>query len=506
MTAIQGPDRRDVLPRWRPFGRTVRSGELAPLTGPHRQAKPLPETDLSEARFAFQESPGLHTAGDLLGQAAVAGTHDAEAVAAARFIGSEKGSSDAQRYLARWFLTPNDDSISIEENTGTFNTEQARARVKRMRGIVRAEPLNAVRWVDLALSHLNLGAIEAAEREVMIALQIAPGNRYVLRSAARFFVLLGDSVYAQHILGNSAVIEEDPWLLATELAVSEVAGRPSRNIRRARSIIERSGLAPWDLSELASALATTELRSGSVRKARKLMRFALVEPTENVVAQAKWASKHGIDNVDKESLDSPESYEARALSYAQEGQFLDAVEQASRWLADQPFDPEPAMFTSYVATVGTEQYDIGAEAARRGLVASPEDSMLRNNLVFALASAGRIAEATRELQILAAATQNDSQAATLTATRGLVAFRSGNPDEGRRLYSNAIQVFTTNREDVRAALATALLAREELLLGSDQAPVAVLAAASAGRSVRSPEVDLWLNRIRRMLEEQRTKA
>ena len=41
---------------------------------------------------------------------------------------------------------------------------------------------------------------------------------------------------------------------------------------------------------LAGALATTEMQAGAAKRAHKLFRSALIDPKENSVAQAEWAS------------------------------------------------------------------------------------------------------------------------------------------------------------------------------------------------------------------------
>jgi Flp pilus assembly protein TadD len=498
MTAIHGPDRRDVIPRWRPFGRTVRTGELSSLGAEKSPAQSF-GIDLREAVRAYRTHPGIYTAGDLLGQAVLAGEVTPDVLSAATLLEQDESATEVSRQLAHWMVAGQPHDADDVDEGASIDLERMRRRVTRMRGIVRAEPRNVIRRVDLALAHLNLGAVTKAERELEVALQLAPDNRYVLRSAARLSVLRGDPERGQQLLQASEATQRDPWLLATELALAEVSGRSSRNLRRARVFLDRSGLRPWDLSELASALATTELRSGNLKKARRLMRQALIQPTENAIAQAEWASLHGVDGPDPAALTRPFSFEARALSASQVGELDNAVEHGRLWQADQPFAPEPALFTSYMASVGTEQYSISVAAARQGLVANPADALLRNNLVFALACDGRIGEAQGELAALNAVAQDCSAAATITATRGLVAFRAGDIESGRRLYGTSIEQFRARRENDVAALATVFWAREEARAKTPFAPVALRAAYEIGQQSESTEVGLWLARLAKLV-------
>lgn len=494
MSATQGAEDRQVMPRWRSFGNTVKAGELG---APRRRDTQASEsaTTLQEASSAFRTHPGLYTAGDLLSQALTRGLTNESVTAAARFVLVNDSPAPVLSIAERMLYSDRRTTAPDEYDEGpTIDRGQMISRVRRMRRIVTLEPRNAIRWVDLALAHLNLGATDKATAELSIALELAPDSRYVLRSAARLFVLVDQPDRAQQALLCSARTLEDPWLMATELAVAETIGRTSKNAKRARSFLDRSGMSPRELSELSSALATIDLRSGHIRRARQLMRRALIDPTENTVAQAEWAAPRGLDRPDESALDLPLSYEARARFHAQSGNFAEAVPQSLAWQADEPFAPEPAVFASYVASVGTEQYQIAADAARQGLIASPGDMMLRNNLVFSLASAGDIEAAERELKILSADDAASSHA-TIVATQGLVAFRSGRLDDGRRLYKAAVDQFARERQEGRSALAAAFWAREEFEARTSLAISAFATAARLNSRAQSPDADLWLDRI-----------
>ena len=57
---------------------------------------------------------------------------------------------------------------------------------------------------------------------------------------------------------NPALLMGDPWLMAPEIGLSQLAGTSSRLIRRARSTLERGDQPPFEISELAAAVATAE--------------------------------------------------------------------------------------------------------------------------------------------------------------------------------------------------------------------------------------------------------
>ena len=67
-------------------------------------------------------------------------------------------------------------------------------------------------------------------------------------------------------------------------------------------------------------------------------------------------------------------------------------------------------------------------------MADPNDRLLLNNLVVALAYSGRLDEAAAESARLTAPTKTGDSDCTSVATRGLIAFRSGQIEEGRKSY------------------------------------------------------------------------
>jgi tetratricopeptide (TPR) repeat protein len=226
------------------------------------------------------------------------------------------------------------------------------------------------------------------------------------------------------------------------------------------------------------------------------MRRALEDPTENALAQAEWARSHGLQNpAIVEQLNKPLAFEARALAFSTAKMFVEAAAEGTRWQRDQPFAPEPAVFTSYIAAVALEDYSLAIEVARRGLVSNPDDVALRNNLVFSLASAGHPGEARAELASIGHVPEEPAKQATLLATRGLVAFREGRPDEGRAQYRTATEMLRRHRHHQREALAMLLWAREELFSNSDLARDVRAEALAIAADVTAPEVRLWAERL-----------
>ena len=497
MSAVAGRDSRDVIPRWRPFGSAVRMGELDSTEG-------IPvmkfQTSVAESVAAFADDPGAFTAGALLSHINTSTACSEAALQAAKFLAYDESAPPAARSISHSILSPK--VVEPLDTDPVFDEQTARQRAYLMRSITRSEPLNAIRWIDLALMHVNLGALTKAESEVKIALRLEPDNRHILRSAARFYVLKDDPQRAHALLERSPAAVYDPWLQATELSLSELLDTKNRRIRQARATISQGAFSPLHLSELASELATAEMRAGRRRHAKRTMRTALVNPTENALAQAEWANSQGIDFELDTAPRVPGAFEAQVLESTAKGDMEAALRAGQAWQGDQPFATDAATFTSFIATVGTENWQAGVVAARRGLISSPHDVLLRNNLIFALANYGDLASCEIEIAHLGNVAVGSAEHPTVCATLGLVAFRKGYLDRGRRLYANAIDSFRAINDLERERVAIVLLAREELLARTEEASVAFKRAQVACRESQEGQLLLWWRRVQALQAKQ----
>ena len=216
--------------------------------------------------------------------------------------------------------------------------------------------------------------------------------------------------------------------MAAEIAVGQFANRSPRNVTRA---LHLGHWAPRSRSELAGSLATLMLGDGADQKARQLFRESLLDPTENAVAQAEWASAETSGLVvPPEFLRDPNGHEARALHDRVAGHWSDAIDRCWDWVEYEPTSTRPLLMGSYVAAVAHEDGDTIVEFADRGLVAEPNNPILQNNKAVGLAYLGRIEQAAEVLKkIIIEHTPTIAQPA-LYATTGLLFFRSGDLENG----------------------------------------------------------------------------
>src|SRR4051812_36598271 len=96
---------------------------------------------------------------------------------------------------------------------------ESQLAIRYLRRRLQTSYENPIALIDLARHHLALGSEKSAERAVRAAVSLAPTNRFVLRSASRFFVHKGEPDRALGLLRREGRVKSDPWLLACDIAV-----------------------------------------------------------------------------------------------------------------------------------------------------------------------------------------------------------------------------------------------------------------------------------------------
>jgi tetratricopeptide (TPR) repeat protein len=395
--------------------------------------------------------------------------------------------------------------IAADPPTSSPTFAELSKMVSRLRTRLREMPRNPTLFVDLARVYILLGQAEQATRAMRTALGLAPENRFVLRSAARLFLHIKEPEKAYGLLRSAEATRFDPWLLAAEIAVASATHRTPRFVREGEGMLIQAKSAPLHTSELASAIGTIELMTGHLRRGRQHFREALRVPTDNTLAQAQWVATNqvGANLVLKTDLDRPRSFEARSLAYRSKGEWEPALEEAKKWLYDEPFSRNAAAVASYLASVPLEQYGEAADLARVGLASTPRDTLLLNNLAFALASAGNIEAAEREFrQISPEEFESRNLRATLNATKGLLSYRRGDLGRGRLHYEQAIEQFRAEGDQLGLAQALLYHAREAFLARSPDADRIWQATQEQAEKVKLPEISTLLRHHQQRVENK----
>ena len=460
--------KRRVIPRWWPLCIAASLGQLDPVgTQPREPIVPTP-LELEElARDWARERNPYHAAG--LVDAALVVDRPSMAFEAAEWLIANGGVSEVSVSLARMVLSPPVGEPS--ETTHVQTQDERRLSVARIRQNLRKIPRNPLLWVELAREYSALGQFAATQKALTTAIRLAPNNRFVLRSASRFFLHARDPEFAHAILLKSPTTHSDPWLLAAEIVAAQACEESSRLTKLATRHLASGRYDPRHTSELASALGTLEHEAGNRRRVRKLFRHALIRPTENSVAQAAWVGRHmpGFDLPDS-SLQTPRAFEARAWEAVVAEDFLRALDWAREWFADEPFATRPALLGAWVASTALDDYETASEFINAARIANPHDPRLVAQLLYNKASAddvGGAEELLPELSRLIDSSETDRShdewRVLVAADEGLIAYRKGNIELGRCRYREALRIAEDHGLREFRALALMNFWREESL-------------------------------------------
>lgn len=486
---IQGD--RNVIPRWREFARTASSGELGSLeeTG----LRQIDDVAFDRKVYRWGSRRSIPLAVDLCRSAFVLGRTDEDVIkeAAEYVVESDVGLRSPMREIVGQLVEEDEQEVvgnEIGEGEVDFE-DRARQRIGRLRNRLRSDPHDVIARVDLAREHSVTGNLEKATSQIETALSLERSNRFVVRAAARLFVHKRQPERANYILRKTDGGEEDPWLVAPEIASAGMVGRRPSFLRTGRTMADSDKLSAYSVTEVRSALGTRRYREGDWRRARQRIRQSLNKPNDNTVAQAEWASEEmsGI-GVSERELDVPRTYEARARRGYRSDEYELAVEECRRWFLDEPYSRRPVHFGTFILGGVLEEYGRAAELARQGLRANRGDNTLLNNLAFSLISNGQADHGLEVLDRINYTELSAAQEVAVTATRGLAEFRLENPKIGRQLYRQAIDQADVRDMTVLRALAEYHLAVEEVRLGTERMREAVESAAISAAGDETEEV------------------
>ena len=100
------------------------------------------------------------------------------------------------------------------------------------------------------------------------------------------------------------------------------------------------------------------------RRARKLFHRALIDPTDNSLAQVEWAAPMmtGL-SVAQVDLSKPFAFEARARHAETTGAWREAAVNGLAWQTDQLFSIDAAMNVSHSLAVGLNDWNRSLDSA-----------------------------------------------------------------------------------------------------------------------------------------------
>jgi Flp pilus assembly protein TadD len=469
MTSQSNDAVRRLIPRWRYFHDSPPPAETFPdrlrTTPP-----PTQDSHWDEKVHDWSTERSVSNAAALVAEALVLDrlgqVQDAVDFLNAKSSDLTLGALQLSQFAARKLRSPSQVPVDAlltaagQELLPSARGDEAKRVIAQSRHLLALTPRDPFAWMDMARAYTTLGQVDHARRAMKRALSLAPRNRLILRAECRRLIHSGRVDEARHLILRNERSRVDPWLISAEIATSQVLDEPPRLVREGKAMLESGKFSDVGVSELAGALGTLEFINGSSKRTRNLLEISMKAPTDNAVAQARWlaARMPGVA-ISDEAWKTPQSYEAWCWRAYQLADWENALRFSQAWVRDEPFSSRAAIQATFLATTMNSDYRYAIDCARQVAIADSRDTMLRNNLVVALAYAGRIDEAMVELSKLP--TGDDSnEKCTFLATHGLVAYRGGSFEEGRRLYRDA---FDLAPKDLKIRVA-AHWAREEARL------------------------------------------
>ncbi len=470
MASLKEDETRNVVPNWRDYNKTAKFGEFGSSAA---IAKPLELFPIDEYVLSWQANKTIPYAGDLVSAAILNGQQtNPFAIEAARFIVSHQ--DEATKVLVRTaqsiIATPAEKAAAAQ-----LTVPQKIEKIKNQEESVKKEIqllkrsrdyccYNPIAYCELARCYVILGQFEKAKEAMKVAVHLAPAHRYVSRSAARFFLHIHDEDRARHIIASNPALQQDPWLLASEIAINTLMNRTSRYIKKGTELIESKNYTPFSLSELSSAIGSIEMMNGNKKKCRSYFKTALEKPNDNSLAQAQFLLSKNADLSFEfgDGIILPNAFEADAIMSYIDDDYSQALVSAVDWIDDMPFTRRPVQFAANIAYSFLKDYDTAIDILDLGLKANPNNPMLLNNKAYACALAGKTEEAERSILEAKKMPMSIDTKICLIATEGLNEYRKGHLEAGKQLYSQAILLARDISADPRL-INTALLnfTREE---------------------------------------------
>lgn len=331
-------------------------------------------------------------------------------------------------------------------------------RVRAMRARLHVHPKQPLIWAELARSQLILGSDEGAIRSMKCAIQLAPENVYLRRCASRMYLHVDEIDAALSVIRRHPSGRQDPRLVAAEIAISSVAGKPSKYAHLAKALVDEDRFRAQHRSEVAAAIGTVELENGKHKKARDFFEKSLRKPTENALAQVQWASERDSKIVIPENAwSTPCSHEADAMASRVRHDWDGVVESCELWLESEPFASKPAELGSFSA-FRIDQAERAYRIATSGLATNHSNILLLNNRAVSSVYLGKIEDGIKDVE--KAIRFGGSDDTHLVATLGLIAYRLRMPSLGERYYGTAVAKFVKDKNAESTLLACLYWIRE----------------------------------------------
>ena len=507
-------DRR-VVPSWRSFGHTVILGELDSFQ--KKRSILLEKTTIDSYIIDWNFNKTVIHAAELLSAALVNNYKENKyVIEAANFIlRNENKSTKSQISLAKKILNKDEvvdlstafKLVTLDGLHNFTNPKPVWQKIKETRQNIRQYPYNPIFYIELSRYYSTLGIRDKAISAMKTALHFGSDNRFILRCATRLFAHYDELEYAHNILRRNLMTNFDPWLISAEISIATIRNRSSKFIKKGLEFVNSGNISPFNFTELASSIGTVELLNGSRKKSRDLFSKSLISPNDNSLAQLEWASQKDLQfDINPASFPVKLNYEALTLDNYYNQNYGVALDNAARWFLDMPFSKRSIMFGSNLASTILKDQNKSITFLNAGLISHPNDPQLLNNLAYALALDNKPQEALEQLsKIKAEIPIDETTNICLTATKGLVFFRSGFPDQGRQLYLKAIEETKQVKNSTLNWIAILNCAREEILIASEYVEQIMEAVSKIPSEPKDIEIKTLKNDVLEAYNEYKQK-
>ncbi|MBN2795307.1 MAG: hypothetical protein JXR88_07890, partial [Clostridia bacterium] len=199
----------------------------------------------------FLLSPTLTKAADLLNSAII--LNDKEiASEVSNFINLNPLSSSSMKSLSNRVL--NGTSSSTVDNSLSSSD-----KIRAVKHQLVDQERNALLWIELARLYSMKGLYRKATNASLVAINLAPTNRFIVRSSVRFFIHTGDLDEAYTISKKAFEQTNDPWIRSTFINCSILVDMKLKNIPML-NIDEINNNKLFHFSELLSSSAMLDIR------------------------------------------------------------------------------------------------------------------------------------------------------------------------------------------------------------------------------------------------------
>lgn len=438
MTIDNSADRnRAVVPRWRSFLNTP-TFETVPSPR-FKDVQPIIRAQFSDLLTTWRQSRKPADFVDIMDAGIAAGDRSLAAEGAKKIL--EIQNEFQQRVVERAVHVidnkPGYVSISrlpIDEE----NVELVHRKIANLKRSLTESPRNALSHIEIARLYTRLGQFVPAEHHLIVAISIAPNDRFVLRAMTRFFTMLGQSDQALKRLWSSDALTYDPWLQSAELSAAQLAKRGTKVAHKSGKSLIKDRKSNKETSELTSGWLSKLVEEGlSPRSAIRSLASVLVDPTENALAQSVWLVDHMGREFRKsfpKANFSDDAHEALALSLVEQGLYGEAEVPMRKWFLDQPFQIRACESLAYLYFTHLERYDDALAVVEQSLLVHPDMWGLLNSATIAACMARRYEAARKYLKQLERHQGNPEVMSFILAARGMIAFHEERFDEGFKLY------------------------------------------------------------------------